>query len=179
MRTAIIALLALVFTPLSARAEVVSASASSFSIQAEVDIAASPEQTWRALPRIERWWSSAHTYSGDASRLSLDARAGGCWCERWGRGQSVEHGRVVLVMESEGVRTLRVSAALGPLQEMAVNGVLTFTVAPHANGAKITMTYRVSGDPGLNLEQIAPLVDAVLMEQFGRLARLSALGSPN
>jgi hypothetical protein len=61
---------------------------------------------------------------------------------------------------------------------LAVNGALTFTVAPHANGAKITMTYRVSGDPALGLDQIAPLVDGVLMEQFGRLSRYSASGSP-
>lgn len=82
-------------------------------------------------------------------------------------------------MEHQGVRTLRMRADLGPLQELAVNGALTFTVAPHAEGAKITMTYRVSGDPSLNLEQMAPLVDSVLMEQFGRLGRYSASGSPD
>jgi hypothetical protein len=59
-----------------------------------------------------------------------------------------------------------------------VNGALTFTVAPHASGAKITMTYRVSGDPALGLDQMAPLVDGVLLEQFGRLSRYSATGSP-
>lgn len=179
MRLAIIATLAaLVLAPVSARAEVVSASPSAFLIQAEADVAATPEQTWRALGRIERWWSGAHTYSGDASRLSLDLRAGGCWCERWGRGQSVEHGRVLLAMERDGVRTLRVAAALGPLQEMSVNAVLTFTIAPHASGARMTMTYRVSGDANLGLDQIAPIVDTVLMEQFGRLNRYSASGSP-
>jgi len=178
MRIAVAALLfAVVFAPLSARADVTSASPGAFVIEAEAEVAASPEQTWRALGRLPRWWSSAHTYSGDASNLSLDVRAGGCWCERWGR-QSVEHGRVVLVMEREGVRTLRMSAALGPLQAMGANGVLTYTVEPHPNGAKITMTYQVSGDHGLNLDQVAPLVDQVMMEQFGRLARFSALGSP-
>lgn len=179
MRTAIAALLfAVVFAPLSAHGEVTSAGPGAFLIEAEAEVAASPEQTWRALGRLPRWWSSPHTYSGDASNLSLDVRAGGCWCERWPGGQSVEHGRVVLVMEHEGVRTLRMVAALGPLQSMGVNGVLTYTVEPHANGAKITMTYRVSGDPGLSLNQVAPLVDQVMMEQFARLARFSASGSP-
>lgn len=161
-----------------AQADVASATAGGFVIQAEADVAASPDQTWRALGQLPRWWNPSHTYSGDARRLQLDVRAGGCWCERWD-GQSVEHGRVVLVMEHEGVRTLRMRADLGPLQELAVNGALTFTVAPHAEGAKITMTYRVSGDPSLNLEQMAPLVDSVLMEQFGRLGRYSASGSPD
>lgn len=159
-------------------AGVESASPSGFVLQAEAEVAASPDQVWRRLPHVERWWNRDHTYSGDARRLSLDPRAGGCWCERWGDGQSVEHMRVVLVMEHEGVRTLRVAGGLGPLQELAVNGALTFTVAPHASGAKITMTYRVSGDPTLGLDQLAPLVDSVLLEQFGRLSRYSTTGSP-
>jgi uncharacterized protein YndB with AHSA1/START domain len=161
-----------------ARAEVASASPSAFLISAEAEVAASPDKVWRDLTHIERWWSSAHTYSGDASRLRLDARAGGCWCERWD-GQSVEHARVLLAMEHEGVRTLRVAGGLGPLQDMGVSGVLTFTVSPHANGAKLTMTYRVAGDAGLHLDQIAAPVDGVLMEQFGRLTRYSVSGSPD
>jgi len=83
------------------------------------------------------------------------------------------------VMEHEGVRTLRAVGGLGPLQDMGVSGVLTFTIAPDASGAKITMTYRVAGDPGLALDQAAPLVDMVLLEQFQRLARYTASGSPD
>jgi uncharacterized protein YndB with AHSA1/START domain len=170
--------LAVFFAALPARAEVASATPNGFLIQAEAEVATTPERAWRALGQVGRWWNSEHTYSGDGRRMQVDLRAGGCWCERWGDGQSVEHGRVVLVMQHEDVRTLRFNAPLGPLQELAVNGALTFTVAPHANGAKITMTYRVSGDPALGLDQIAPLVDGVLMEQFARLSRYSASGSP-
>jgi len=178
MRLLVIAALATALLAASeARAEVTSASPSSFVIEAEADLAATPDKVWRDLARIDRWWSSAHTYSGDASRLRLDARAGGCWCERWGNGQSVEHMRVVLVMEHEGVRTFRAIGGLGPLQGMGVNGVLTFTVTPLPNGTKLHMSYRVSGDSSLNLETIAPLVDSVLMEQFGRLSRFSTTGT--
>jgi uncharacterized protein YndB with AHSA1/START domain len=159
-----------------AQAEVSSSSPSAFLLRAEAETSANPEEAWRALSRLNRWWNSSHTYSGDARHISVDLRAGGCWCERW-NGQSVEHGRVVLVMEHEGVRTLRFNSALGPLQELGVSGVLTFTIAPHASGAKITMTYRVAGEPGLGLDQIAPLVDTVLTEQFGRLVRFSSSGS--
>ncbi|MGQ0533737.1 MAG: ATPase [Caulobacteraceae bacterium] len=169
---------ALCFAPI-AQAEVAAASPSGFVIEAEAEIAAAPAKVWRDLRRVGRWWGSEHTYSGDSSRLHLDSRAGGCWCERWGDGQSVEHMRVVLVMERDGVRTLRTVGGLGPLQEMGVSGVLTFTVAPHANGAKLTMNYRVAGDAALNLDQLAPLVDSVLMEQFRRLNRYSASGSPD
>jgi hypothetical protein len=85
----------------------------------------------------------------------------------------------VAVTSYEGVRALRAVGGLGPLQELGVSGVMTFTVAPVASGAKITMTYRVSGDASLALDQVAPLVDGVLMEQFGRLNRYSASGSAN
>lgn len=165
--------------PSAARADLASVSPSAFLVQAETEVAVSEDRAWRALTRIHRWWGGEHTYSGDGGRMSLDLRAGGCWCERWGEGQSVEHGRVLLVMAHEGVRTLRLSGGLGPLQELGASGILTFTVAPHPSGAKITMTYRVAGDPALGLDQMAPLVDMVLMEQFGRLGRYSATGSPD
>ena len=161
----------------SARAEVAASAPSSFVLQAEGSTTATPDAAWAALGRIGAWWSSAHTYSGDSARLSLQRRAGGCFCERW-EGQSVEHARVVLVMEQNGVRTLRLQGALGPLQEMGVSGVLTFTVAPHPGGAMLTMTYRVAGDPGLGLAELAPLVDQVLMEQFARLRSYATSGAP-
>ncbi len=161
-----------------ARAEVAAAAPGAFLVQAEAELDASPEQTWRALTRIGRWWSAAHTYSGDAARLSLDARAGGCWCERWDGG-SVEHARVVLVMERDGVRTLRTVGGLGPLQEMGVTAIMTFTITPQASGSKISLTYRVAGDSGLGLDQMAPFVDQVLMEQLARLVRYAGTGSPD
>lgn len=162
-----------------AHAEVASSSPTSFVLRGEATVTTTPDRAWRALTQPGRWWSSAHTYSGDARRLTLDPRAGGCWCERWGDGQSVEHLRVVAVMENEGVRTLRTVGGLGPLQAMGVSGVLTFTVAPDASGAKVAIEYRVSGEPGLGLDQIAAPVDSVLMEQFGRLSRFIATGTPD
>lgn len=169
--------LSVVFTPLLAAAEVVSATPSAFVLHAEAEVATPVDRAFVAVTRVDRWWSSSHTYSGDARRLHLDPRAGGCWCERWDGG-SVKHLEVVAVMEHEGVRTLRLVGGLGPLQSMAVNGVMTFTVTPHASGAKISLDYRVSGDPSLQLDQIGPGVDHVLMEQFARLVRYSGSGSP-
>ncbi|MCX7357770.1 MAG: ATPase [Alphaproteobacteria bacterium] len=169
---------ALFFAP-SARAEVAAASPTHFVVHAETEVAASPSEVWRNLTRVDRWWSSEHTYSGDASNLRLDPRAGGCWCERWGNHQSVEHMRVVMVMERDGVRTLRLSGGLGPLQEMGVTGVLTFTVEPLASGAKIIMNYSVLGDASLHLDQVAAPVNSVLMQQFESLRRLSISGTAN
>lgn len=178
MRILAAALAAIVLTAGQAKAEVASAEPGGFLIQAEADVAAAPDQVWRNLTQIGRWWNGAHSYSGDAARMRLDARAGGCWCERWAGG-SVEHGRVTLAMEHEGGRTLRLYAALGPLQALGAQGVLTFTITPHAGGAKVAMTYRVAGDPSLGLSAMAAPVDGVMMEQFGRLIRLSTTGSPD
>lgn len=158
-----------------AHAEVAASTATAFTIRGERTISADPERAWRAIGRIGQWWDSAHTYSGDARRMSLEARAGGCFCERWA-GQSVEHARVVLVMEHEGVRTLRMLGALGPLQALGASGVLTITVSPEGEGAKIAIEYRVSGDASLELNAIAPLVDTVLMTQLDRLSRYADAG---
>ncbi len=181
-RDVLAGMLALVLAGLGAakaRAEVASVQPGAFLVQIEGAVNATPDQVWRALGHVERWWSPEHTYSGDARRLRLDVRAGGCFCERWGQGQSVEHARVVLVMEHEGVRTIRLNGALGPLQEMGPSGVLTFTISPDGAGASVALSYRVSGDAGLGLDQLAPLVDQVLMEQFARLLRYAGAGAPN
>ena len=49
----------------------------------------------------------------DAKNLSIDARPGGCFCEKLPNGGGVEHARVVYVAPRE---VLRLSGALGPLQ---------------------------------------------------------------
>ena len=83
-----------------AAADVASAAPGAFVLAAEADVAASPAEAYAALTRIGRWWNGEHSYSHDARRLSLDARAGGCFCERWAGG-SVEHGRVLMAFERE------------------------------------------------------------------------------
>lgn len=160
----------------AAHAEVAHASPSAAQFHFQAESAAAPAHAWRALADIGHWWGSDHTYSGDARNMRLDARAGGCWCERWAHGQ-VEHMRVVLVSDQDGQRLLRLSGGLGPLQEMGVTGVMTFTIAPHGAGSTIRMDYRVAGDPSLGLDQISPGVDQVLTEQFDRLVRYTQTGS--
>jgi uncharacterized protein YndB with AHSA1/START domain len=139
------------------------------------EVKATPEHAYSVLLQLPRWWSGQHTYSGQPSNLSLDARAGGCWCERWGDAQSVQHGVVVLVQPA---RTLRLYANLGPLQELPVHGVLTFTLAMQESQTILRMTYRVSGPPDAGLDKLAPVVDRVLGEQFKRLKATIERGQP-
>lgn len=152
--------------PAAARVEV--AAADQFRIVQEVTVPLAPERAWRRLVTVSAWWEGSHSYSGDARNLSLEARAGGCWCERWAGG-SVEHGRVLMAMPGRG---LRVEGAFGPLQTMAVQAVMDFALSPgEAPGTtRIRLTYVASGSSASQLDAIAPAVDGVLGLQMARLA---------
>lgn len=49
-----------------AAAAVVDAQPNGFEIREEVQVAAPPGKVYAALGQVGRWWSSQHTYSGDA-----------------------------------------------------------------------------------------------------------------
>ncbi|NYT40417.1 SRPBCC domain-containing protein [Sphingomonas sp. R-74633] len=149
-----------------AAAEVTASTETSFTVTEKVTVAAPPEKLWAALVAPGSWWSSAHSWSGDAANLSLDPRPGGCWCEKLPGGGGVEHMRVVFVQPH---KMLRLTGTLGPLQSFPASGVMTFTLTPAADGktTALTITYAVAGAPGLG--QIAAPVDGVLGEQVARL----------
>jgi pimeloyl-ACP methyl ester carboxylesterase/uncharacterized protein YndB with AHSA1/START domain len=163
------------FAHVAALAAVTSATPSGFLITHKSDVASEPAGVYAALAQPASWWSKDHTWSGAASNLSLEMRAGGCFCERWNR-DSVEHARVIFVQAD---RVVRLQGAFGPLQELGVNGVLTFTIAPAGGTSTLTMTYRVRGSPDAALDKIAPVVDRVLAEQFGRLVTFASGTSPD
>jgi len=69
---------------------------------------------------------------------------------------------------------VRQSAADGPLQEMAVTGVLTVALQPTDSGTLAVVTYRISGDASHGLDQFVTIVDRVIGQQFGSLATFVA-----
>lgn len=175
MRTAAVVMALGLVLPDVASSALVQSAASGFIVEHKYHIAAAPDAAWQVLVHPERWWPSEHTWSGDATHLSLAPEAGGCFCESWADG-SVEHGRVV---HARPGKMLRFSGALGPLQELGVNAVLTVTLAPVDRGTMATVTYRVSGEASHALDQIAPVVDKVIGQQFGGFAALaSRTGTP-
>lgn len=157
----------------AARAEVVEQTEQGFRLRFEHRIAASPEQVYAALTQVGRWWSAGHTYSGEASNLTLEARAGGCFCERWAGG-SVRHGEVVMALPG---RMLRLNAPLGPLQDEGVAAALFFNLAPDPGGTRLEVFYNVGGARP-RAATSAPVIDRVLGEQTARLARYAATGRP-
>lgn len=127
---------------------------------------AAPDRVYASITGPARWWDSSHTYSGNASNLSLDARAGGCWCEQLADGGSVQHMTVLTAMPG---RMLRLSGGLGPLQSGAVNAVMTWTIKHDGSGSEVGMSYLVDGYFPGGLDQVRNDVDAVLGHQVERL----------
>lgn len=160
----------------SSRAETSQVSATGFVSSFREEVQATPADTWTAITRLPQWWTDSHTWSGKAANMSLDLAAGGCWCERWGAGDSVMHGHVVLVQPG---RMIRLNANLGPLQDLAVSGVLTLATAAQDGKTVLRLTYRVSGNEAAGLDRLAPIVDRVMGEQFRRLKRMAEIGKPD
>jgi uncharacterized protein YndB with AHSA1/START domain len=163
--------LALILTAAAcaAQAAVVDATSGGFLVQHEVAIRATPEKVYAALIQVGRWWGPEHTYSGNSMNLSIDARPGGCFCERLASGGGVEHMRVVNVQPN---KTLRLIGALGPLQGSGLAGSLTWTLTPTGTGTTLRLSYSVGGYMQGGLDKIAPAVDQVLGDQIQRLRRL-------
>jgi uncharacterized protein YndB with AHSA1/START domain len=166
MRARVLAAALCAGLPLCAAAEVKFAAADGFLIEHRYAIEAPASKVWASLQHPERWWPADHTWSGRRENLSLAAEAGGCFCERWENG-SAEHGRVIMAIKE---KLLRMRAALGPLQEMAIAGVISVTLEEKDGTTTVVVAHRVSGDPAHKLAALAPVVDRVNGLQFGGLA---------
>lgn len=171
----VVSLVALLATA-SIRAEVLDAQAHGFALRHVVDVPKlGAPAVWAALADIARWWDSEHTYSGDAQNMSLEPIVGGCFCEKLSLYAGIEHARVVY---AEPTKSLRLIGALGPLQELGVNGSMTWHIEPQDDGSRITLTYNVGGYADRPLSEWAPIVDEVIGHQVERLRRYLTTGSP-
>src|SRR5580765_4532028 len=85
-------------SPGGASAEVVSVATNGFAVRETAEIVGTPEKVYEALVKPEKWWSSDHTFSQSAANLTLDARAGGCFCEALPGNGTVKHQEVVLAL---------------------------------------------------------------------------------
>ena len=142
----------------------------------EATIDAPAARVYEILVRdVGLWWNPTHTYSGDAANLSIDPRAGGCFCEKLARGGSVEHMRVVYAAPGE---VLRMSGALGPLQASGVTGSLTWKLTGIEGATKVELVYSVGGFLEQGFQKMEEGVRAVLGDQLRRLESFVETGSP-
>ena len=175
-RSMLVALVSAVSCGASAHAAVKDATPSGFTVENTRMVPVAPEATWKALVQdVDRWWPKDHSWWGEASTLSIDARAGGCFCETVGQAgagtQQAQHMQVTFV---DPGKTLRMVGGLGPLQGMGLHGALEFRLVPEGEGTRITLWYRVGGYTPDDLSKFAPVVDKVQGQQLGGLADLLA-----
>lgn len=163
MRSIPLIVLSLMASP--AAAEVVSSSDHGFEIKHSVNLVIAQPEAFAAFGRVGQWWSNEHTYSGDAKRMSLQLRPGGCFCEPLDGGGGVEHMRVAYLQPGERVV---LTGSLGPLLYEATSGVMDVKVERIAGGSRVTMNYRAAGFANGGAAGMAPLVDQVLGEQIKR-----------
>ena len=151
------------------RAEVKAVQDNGFTVQHAVTTPASPEQVYAAMQNIGGWWNPDHSWTGEAANLYLDARPGGCFCERMADGGGVEHLRIIYLSPN---REIRFDGALGPLQGMAAHGRMIWSIVPGDGGTQVTFTYHVTGFMDGGFEGLAPAVDGVIGEQLERLSKV-------
>ncbi|NBB17472.1 ATPase [Caulobacter sp. SLTY] len=148
-----------------AGAEVKSTAEGRLVVENIVVIDATADKVYAALGQIGSWWESSHTYSGKAANMTLKLEPGACFCETL-PGGGVKHGEVALAWPG---KMLRITGALGPLQDLGVEGALTFTLTPTADGkTQVAQSYKVGGLDAAFMKN-APVIDMVVGTQLKRL----------
>jgi uncharacterized protein YndB with AHSA1/START domain len=157
-------------------ASVSNAAPDGFTIEHTFEVNGRSSAAYQAfVGKVGGWWDAEHSYSGKAANFSIEPRPNGCFCERWGNGAGIVHMTVLYV---DPGKVIRMSGGLGPLQEMAVSGVLTLAFTETGNRTKVQFKYVVSGRAALGLDRMAPLVDQVMVGQMNRFERFLGTGQP-
>ena len=150
----------------AAPAEVRDATANGFTVENAQLVAVDARTAWKGLVEdIDRWWPREHVW-WHGSTLSLEPRAGGCFCEVADAAQA-RHMTVVFV---DPGKTLRLTGGLGPLQGMGLDGAMEWRFAPVEGGTRITLWYRAGGYTPDDLSKFALVVDKVQGQQLKALA---------
>lgn len=172
----LVALLATIFAHSAAHAMIMDSSAAGFTLRFEAKTKQSAEKSYKALTNsIDQWWSSEHTYTGDAKNMYIEDHQGGCFCERLPAGGGIVHMTVVYAAPGS---LLRMRGSLGPLQELATVGAMTWEFSAVEGATRVRLWYAVGGYAPDGLASMASIVDRVVGEQFTRFARYLDTGSP-
>ena len=159
----------------AARAEVVDVTAQGMHLREVVQVKASAAETYDALLRVGDWWSSGHSFSGDARDMRLEPNVGGCWCERLPDGGELRHLEVVAVEPGKG---LRLFGSLGPMQFSGAAGNMNWTIAEKDGVSTVTFDYAAGGYFKGGFPAFAPGADRVLDEALKRFKSYAETGKP-
>ena len=160
-------MLGLALLAVTANADVTNAGPGGFTTQHELVIKAGRGRVWQAaIDEVGQWWHDDHTISGDAGRMSIDARPMGCFCEDLAGDDGVVH---LVVTSVSGNTMLRMTGGLGPLGLMGVNGNMTWEFFDEGEGTRVKFTYAVGGYRPGGLAGVAVPVDYVIGEALDLL----------
>jgi uncharacterized protein YndB with AHSA1/START domain len=153
-------------------AEVSSSDNHGFVIKIERVVDVDQQTAYQQFLNVGQWWNDEHTWFGKASDMSIDAKAGGCFCEKQGNKEAVH----MMVSYVEPNKEIRMTGGLGPLQMLGVHGGMSWKFEQTAdNKTKITHHYQVVGYMQGGLKGLAPIVDKVQTTQVeGLVKKLSA-----
>jgi hypothetical protein len=174
LRGALLVTFSILYTDV-APADVVDSSSHGFTVKSMINVPVTPDEAYRHLLDVGKWWDPSHTFWGNSQNLSIEGTANGCFCEKLEGGGSVRHLVVVLV---DPGKTLRLAGALGPLQSMAVTGTLTWSLSEGQSGTQVAVVYSVGGYRPTGLLGLGHAVDKVLLNQLLRLKSYIEKGNP-
>ena len=169
MRRSILLVAWLLVFSQAAHGELTAVGEGGFAVRHSVTVQAAHARVFQTMVGdISAWWLKDHTWSGNAANLSIEQRAGGCFCEQLPEGGSVEHMRVIFIRPGSLVR---LQGGLGPLQDMGLNGALSWKVsAVEGGGSRIEWSYNVHGFVEGGFKESATAVERVLGQQLASLA---------
>ena len=148
-------------------AEVVSKADTGFNLKMTAEVPVSPSVAYQQFLNVDQWWVANHTWHGSAENLSIEPKAGGCFCEISGDNE-VLHMLVTFVKPNAEIKMV---GGLGPLQMMGIHGGMSWRFEALDNGhTRIIQTYNVTGYAPGGLSDIADIVDAVQTGQLNALA---------
>ena len=150
-----------------AHAEVKDQAPNGFTLENSQWVPVDPGTAWKAFVHdVGKWWPADHSWWGDASKLSISEKAGGCFCEINGA-QQAWHMTVTFV---DPGKLMRMTGGLGPLQGMGLDGALEWRFVEEKGGTRITLWYRAGGYTPDDLGKFVPVIDKVQGLQLGGLA---------
>lgn len=158
-----------------ALADVTDVSPTGFQVRIKAHIGAPPAKVYATIITPAKYWNPVHSYSHNAANLSIDAKAGGCFCETLPDGGSVQHLTVATVMPG---RLLRMRGALGPFQQSGMEGSMSWEVTAVGQETDLVVTYDLGGHMVGGFGDWPQKADGMVSEQVARLKRFLETGSP-
>jgi uncharacterized protein YndB with AHSA1/START domain len=164
----------LAMTCVASHAAVLDTQPNGFAIEETAHIAAAPDAVYAALIHPEKWWNSSHSFSQDRANLSLDPKAGGCFCERLPGGGSVQH---LVVVDADSAHTvLRLRGAMGPFLGMGVDGALSFSLKADKDGTALVLDNNVGGYIKGGFGQWPAMADGMMTDLVAHLKTYAETG---